>query len=235
MMAKAARVLYRLQMLDSELSELRSKLREIDGSLGETRELLAARDRFSQAEGGLADGRSRLRDLEMDLQLLTERMAGSEARLYGGKVVNPKELAAMQQDLSHMKSSRSVLEDDVLACMTRIDDVTSELATARSQLAAIEEVWKVEQSRLGRDAEKLRARAAVLAENRPEVTALVTSRDLSAYEELLRAKGGRAVAMLVGGMCQGCRVTLPTGKVQSVRQSQELVTCTNCERILLVE
>ena len=234
-MARIALTLHRLQILDSELSEQRSKLREVDGLLGETRELTTARECFTQAEGDLASARSRLRDLEMDLQALTERITTTEARLYGGKVTNPKELAVMQQDLSHMKRSRTTLEDDVLAGMTGAEDAGAGLVTARSRLDVVEGKWRTEQDRLGRDAEKLRARVASLTEDRDELVALVTPRDLTMYEELLRAKGGRAVAVLVGGMCQGCRVTLPTGKAQGVRQSQELVTCTNCGRILFVE
>jgi predicted nucleic acid-binding Zn-ribbon protein len=234
-MARAALTLHRLQILDSELSEQRSKLREVDGLLGETREVTAARACFTQAEQDLAGARSRLRDLEMDLQVLTERITTTEARLYGGKVTNPKELAAMQQDLSHMKRSRTALEDDVLVGMTGVEDAGARLVTARSQLDMIEGKWRTEQDRLGREAEKLRARVATLTEDRSKLVALVTPRDLSTYEELLRAKGGRAVALLVGGMCEGCRVTLPTGKVQGVRQSQVLVTCTNCGRILFVE
>ncbi|MBC7260907.1 MAG: nucleic acid-binding protein, partial [Chloroflexi bacterium] len=47
--------------------------------------------------------------------------------------------------------------------------------------------------------------------------------------------GGRAVALMVDQMCQGCRVMVPTSKAQIVRRGQELVTCTNCGRILVVQ
>jgi predicted nucleic acid-binding Zn-ribbon protein len=53
------------------------------------------------------------------------------------------------------------------------------------------------------------------------------------YAELMKKKGGRAVVLLAGQTCGGCRVTLASGKAQQVRRGQELITCTNCERILV--
>ncbi len=235
MMARSAQTLYRLQLLDSELSEQRSRLRETESLLGESQELLAARQAHDEVAGEQSIWRGRLRDLEWDLQKLTEKVAATEQSLYAGRVTNPKELGALQQDHDHLKRSRVKLEDEVLAAMTRLEECEKAVTERAARRADVEARWQDGQAKLTREAETRRARIAALSENRKQLTSLISATDLALYDDLLRKKGGRAVALLVGSMCQGCRVTVPTSKAHGVRQGQDLFTCTNCGRILIVE
>ena len=235
MMARSTQTLYRLQLADSELSDLRSKLRDAEGLLGEPQELLLSRRQQGQAEAELISWRSRLRELEMDLQKLMSEIAEAEQNLYAGRVSNPKELGALQRDHDYMEQARSKLEDQVLAAMARVEECEKALGETRVLQENGEERWRREHDRTAKEVEKLRARVGALTEKRTALTPLVTPTELGLYEDLLKKKGGRAVVLLVGGMCQGCRVTLPSGRAQLVRQSEEPVHCNNCGRILIVE
>ena len=234
-MPKVAQVLYRLQLLDTDLSEQLSKLREAEGLLGESRELLSARHAREQANAELANWQARLRELEMDLEALNSRIAATEQRLYSGRVTNPKELAGLQQDHEYSMRSRDRVEDQVLLAMERVDKSEKAVADASARLEHVETQWQEAQARLAKQIEQLQGRIAALKEERAEVAARLEASDLALYEELLRKKGGRAVVLLSGQMCQGCRVTLASGKAQRVRLDQELITCTNCGRILTTE
>jgi predicted nucleic acid-binding Zn-ribbon protein len=233
--SKSAQTLYRLQLLDTELAEQRAKLREAESQLGESQELVAARTADSQAQSELAEWATRLKSLEIDLQILSDRLRASEQRLYSGQVTNAKEVGAMQKDHEQWKRSRTRLEDEVLTAMTRLEDCELTAGEARRRLTGIEAHWQTAQEKLSGDVAKLQARIAALLEKRAPVTGGISPADLVAYEDLWKKKGGRAVVLLVGSMCQGCRVTLPSGKVQLVRQATDLVLCTNCGRILVPE
>jgi predicted nucleic acid-binding Zn-ribbon protein len=150
-------------------------------------------------------------------------------------VTNPKELGSLQQDLEHSKRSRRKLEDDVLTAMVLLDDCEKALSGSTARLADVEKAWKEHQASLDARIEKLQARIEALREKRASVASLLSGRDLGLYEDLKQQKGGRAVALLTAGMCQGCRVTVSTSKAQLVRRGAELITCTNCGRILTVE
>lgn len=235
MMATLGQKLYRLQLLDTEVAEQRSRLRETQAKLGETRELLDARAAAEGAARELGQQRTRLKDLEFALQQLNTKIKKTADRLYSGKVTNPKELHALQQDHDYLRRARDKQEDEVLHAMTALDEREAEASTASAHLAAVEDRWRTEQERLSRQAERLEAKVAALVKDR---AGLVTPLDASArslYEELMKKKSGRAVALLIGQTCGGCRVTLPSGKVQQVRRGRELVTCANCERILVVQ
>jgi predicted nucleic acid-binding Zn-ribbon protein len=230
-----AQILYRLQSLDSELSEQLSKLREAEALLGETAELRAARRALKKANQELATCGTRLRSTEMDLQGVNERIAVTRERLYSGRVTNPKELSSLQQDLQYTDRSRQKLEDDVLTTMVLLEDCEKALGTATDRLADVDKAWQEQQASLHARIEQLQAQIAGLQGQRAEVAGRLSAGDLALYEDLKRQKGGRAVALLTTGMCQGCRVTVSTSKDQLVRRGTELITCTNCGRILTAE
>ena len=54
------------------------------------------------------------------------------------------------------------------------------------------------------------------------------------YESLLKTRDGSAVAKVERGMCQGCRLTLPTLELQRARSSEGIARCGSCGRILYV-
>jgi predicted nucleic acid-binding Zn-ribbon protein len=57
---------------------------------------------------------------------------------------------------------------------------------------------------------------------------------LQRYEALRRTKGGLAVAKVVRGLCQACRMSLPTQLQQRVRNGRQTVLCSSCGRMLLL-
>lgn len=235
MMAKEGHTLYQVQLLDTELAGQASKLREAEGMLGESPELIAAREAYEKASQELAKWRSRLRDLEFDWQQVEEKIAATEQRLYGGQVTNPKELRSLQLDHEQQKRTQQKLEDDVLLAMTRVDELDKRVRESQARWKAVETKWRGEQAQLRQQIEQLRDRMAAAKKQRAMLMARLEPATRALYEELLRKKGGRAVVLMADQMCQGCRVTVPTSKAQIVRRGLELVTCTNCGRILVVQ
>lgn len=234
-MSNLGRKLYQLQAIDLELREQLSRLREKEGLLGETDDLRSAKGSVAEGERDLATKRSHARELEFELDKTTDKLKTTEGRLYGGGVSNPKELHGMQQDQEYLQRARARYEDELLQAMAAVEAAESELAARSKHLADVLKVWEQAQSALNDQVQALRNKVAELKSQRSSLLAGIDLPSLSLYEDVARKKGGRAVALLAGQMCQGCRVTLPTGKVQEVRRSTTLVLCTNCGRILVVD
>jgi predicted nucleic acid-binding Zn-ribbon protein len=227
-----AESLYRLQTLDLEIAEKTNRRQEIEASLGESEALRKARRLLQAEEQQLAEFQKRLRRQEMDLRSLSSKIAAEEKKLYGGRIKNPKELASLQEEVKYLKRNKSEMEDEMLETMLEIEDGEAEVAAKRERLQEIEAQWSREQADLREEQAALQARLDGLAGQRKALRASIDDRDLVVYEELRRRKGGLGVALLVGGLCQGCSVTLPSGEVQKARRSQDLAFCSNCGRIL---
>jgi predicted nucleic acid-binding Zn-ribbon protein len=231
-MGDGVEAIYRLQLIDTEMDETRATLRSVESQLADNEEVLTAAKAVRENEETTQKLYSSLRVLEMDLQEVSDKIASTEGALYGGEVTNPKELAGMEQELEYLKRRQSSVEDDTLLIMSEVEEQEEALEATREQLSRIERGSDRRKLELRKDEEELLSRLAVLEEERMEMVQLVSRQDLRAYEDLRSQKGGQAVALLENGICQGCRVALPTSLVQRVRRGSEVVYCGSCQRIL---
>ena len=54
------------------------------------------------------------------------------------------------------------------------------------------------------------------------------------YERLMKSKGGNVVVGVQHGVCGGCHMKLPTQTMVTCQAQNELVSCINCGRILVL-
>jgi hypothetical protein len=71
-----------------------------------------------------------------------------------------------------------------------------------------------------------------VAAERESLAATLDAAEIGQYEHLRRAKAGLAVAKMERGLCQACRMSLPTHQQQQVKSGRRLVLCNNCGRML---
>jgi len=230
-----AHALYQLQLTDSECLRTGRALEEAEAGLGETREVRQARQMLAQEEDAFGKWSVRMRDLDLELKGLGEKIERSEQRLYGGGVRNPKELGSLQADLEHLRRRRDRAEDQLLEAMTEVDEREARVTEARALLDQVESQWNVEQAGRRSTVARLKEDLVSLRGRRDELRSSISTPDLALYDRLLRSKGGLAVAVLKGQLCGGCRVRVPSSLAQRVRQGAELVICNNCGRIIVKE
>ena len=228
-------LLYRLQTIDLEIGNGQRRLGEVEAGLGESAELRQARQAVQKAEDELSRWRTTLRDLELEARSLTAKIPSAEERLYSGRVTNPKELANLQDEVSYLKRRRGELEDRQLEAMVEVEEYEAEVDSKKASLAQIEAEWSQAQKRLTEERSELEERLTHLEEERVKMEGMIGPEDLTLYGELRGRKGGQAVALLKEGVCQACRVTLPTSQVQQVRSRDSLSFCSSCQRILCAE
>jgi predicted nucleic acid-binding Zn-ribbon protein len=209
-------------------------LQEAEGGLGETEDLRQARADLQREESGLTTLRTRVRDLELEVKGLNGKASATEKRLYGGEVRNPKELASLQADLASLRARRDSLEDAILAGLTEMDEREARLRELRGRWQAVQSAWEVRQGELQASVSALRAQLVELDERIARLRAALPASLLEVYDEACRKKGGRGIAAIRGGLCEGCRVSVPTSIVQQVRGGEQIHRCTSCGRILCV-
>jgi predicted nucleic acid-binding Zn-ribbon protein len=224
--------IYKLQLLDDEMEATADGLRTIEKQLESDEDLLAARRAAQGREAALRESRSQLRDLEFDLEQVLSKVTAAKNALYGGEITNPKELTGIEQELEYLSRRQSVLEEDALAVMAEVEEREDRQQAAEELLVRAQETHDASQLELRQKAEELRDRLGALSVERDEIRKVISSKNLAVYDGLRIQKRGQAVALLENGICQGCRVALPTSLVQRVRRGTELVQCGSCQRIL---
>jgi predicted nucleic acid-binding Zn-ribbon protein len=228
-------LLYCLQTIDLATDNGKRRLEEVEAGLGKSEELRQAQRTLQKVKDELNHWRTTLRDLELEARSLTTKITSVEERLYSGRVTNPKELANLQNEVSYLKRRRGELEDRQLEAMVQVEEHEAKADSKKASLAQIEAEWTQTQKRLTEERGELEERLAHLRKERIELERTIGVEDLALYGELYSRKGGRAVALLEGGVCQACRVTLPTSQVQQAHSGDSLIFCSSCQRILYVE
>lgn len=224
--------LYRLQQIDTEWDAKHGRLAEIKAVLADDRALRKARKSLKEAEERTRRWQTKQRDLELEIESLSDKMARSEKRLYGGKVHNPKELSDLQAEIDSLKRRRQRLEDTLLEAMIKREEAQTTLDAANAGLEDEKSKRAKLEADLEEEREALKRRLEELARKRELVTSRIDASTLTTYERIRDLKGGQAVAEISGDACSACGVTVAPSLEWRLREG-EMIQCDTCRRILV--
>ena len=224
------KILYELQQLDLKIQREMDVSEEIAGRLGESEELVQAKATLMSEEESLDAATKRQRDLEQQIEGLSEKIAHESEKLYGGKVKNPKELVGIEQEIVILGTKLRQQEDALLDIMAEVEATQKRAKVNAEKLHIIEEKWQMEQRHLSQQKADTEKRIADLGQKRKELAAGISHDSLELYEAT-RLKRGQAVVRIEQGRCQGCRLMLSTSELQRARTGN-IVLCNTCNRIL---
>lgn len=228
-----ARQLYQLQGVELEIESEEQALARSVGQLGESRVLAEAKARLSGVRQRLEQLEHEQHDAEWQIEDLEPKLAAARESLYGGRISNPKELSSLQHEVEGLESRRNRLEEKALGIMERVELATAELASAGSELEALENVWRGEQQKLSLEIERLKGSLSELRRRRQLMLAGISAETVDFYDRL-KVQKGWAMARVEQGTCGGCRISLSTAELQRARGNR-LVECSSCGRILFLD
>ena len=224
--------LLQLQAVDQEWDEKAQLYQNVRQWLIDQSELESMRAAQADREAQLVARSAELRDAELELASLQDKVEGVERDLYSGRTTSPRELEALRQDGEYLRRRLSTIEDRALEQMEQVDELDASAQGGRVALADFEARWADEREALTAQYSALRARLQELKAERDALRSGLTRAPLALYDELRRSKGGVVLAEESEGVCQTCHVTVPAYKVQQLRTGAETITCEGCGRIL---
>jgi uncharacterized protein len=230
----AAQELYELQDLDLRIEADGARVETERAKIEEPVAIRQARAAIAATEQQIAGLQKELRSTEQEVESVTAKKTAVHAKLYGGAVTVPRELAALEAEEAALAKTLSQLEDRELEFMTSAEEAEKVLTGARTSLEQALATWSQEGQEAHQHIDALQAELDKLHAERAEMAAKVSPANLATYERMRPRKGGRAVAMVKDNMCQACRVNLPSGDVQRARGADPPSTCENCGRLLYV-
>lgn len=223
--------LYALQELDLAIAADQAAIADIDSRLDEPEELTEARVAHRTGQEVLRAAEHTFKESEFEADELKTKIEPLEKKLYQG-TMPPKELEALQLDIESLKRRRSALEDAALAAMDALEQAQRQASEAEQRVQQLIEQFGAEQEDMGARRQEIEAEIARLDQERAEAAVAIDPSLLKLYETLRTNKGGRGVAKLEGGACQGCRISLPMNVQQRARAGAAVIQCPSCERIL---
>jgi predicted nucleic acid-binding Zn-ribbon protein len=220
-----------LQDRDRKIRRVRGELSHIEPERNTMKAKAAA------AQNALEEAKVRARQLESDrknLELEVEEKKQLILKYANQQFQTRKneEYRALQHEIDTCKADIIKIEDREIALMEQAEAVQKELLQGQKEANEARQRAEELVARLNEREENLRKELGELETNREELASAVTEGERARYERLVRNKGESVVVGVQGGVCGGCHMRLPPQLLVFCQQAKELVTCSNCGRIL---
>ncbi len=224
--------LYELQSIDTLLDQNRIRLKEIAAKLADDSKMKSAESNFISAERNMKKASIKLKESEKKVKEQRLKIKTTDAKLYGGKITNPKELKDLQDESESLKRYLSILEDRQLEKMLDLDEIIEQHKNEEKKLDTTKEAVKLMHQEFTMERERIEINVKTLESRRQSTTAIIPKEDLVLYEKLRKIGHGLAVAKVNNRSCSACGATLTAALHQSARSPNNITLCETCGRIL---
>ncbi len=231
---RSVKQLYDLQLLDWEIQKRKEELSRIRAILADDSRRQNAHRRLTALQRKLDGLGPPRRQAQSAIDQIEQRVANIDQRMYSGAVTNPRELEAYQDERAMLVRNQGVEEDRLLDLMVEAEDTQQSRDEAQEVFDKIHGERSAEVAELGARDEELASDLPALKQRRSAMATEFSPQVLAIYETVRRSRGGQGAALLdQRGLCQGCRLVVPLTESQRVRNSEDIVQCGSCARILI--
>lgn len=142
------------------------------------------------------------------------------------------EYQALTKEIEGCRAEIMKLEDGQIDLMEQGETVQKEITEANQKLALARKNADELVAQLNQREQNLMKQQEQLKAEREHLASGVDSSAMGRYERLLKSKGENVIVGVTHGVCGGCHMRLPPQLLVSCQAEKELVSCSNCGRIL---
>jgi predicted nucleic acid-binding Zn-ribbon protein len=220
-----------LQDRDRRIHRVQQELAQI----GPERDTYQTKATVTQAQ--LETARTRIRQIESDrkrLELDVETKKQQIEKYANQQLLTRKneEYRALSHEIDACKADITKIEDQEIVLMEQTEAAQKEAVRLLRETDEIKKLAEGQIAQLNQREENLRKELAELQRGRAELATAVDQTVCQRYERLFKSKGENVVVGVHHGVCGGCHMKLPAQILVMCQAQQELVSCTNCGRIL---
>ncbi len=233
-MIESIEVLKRLQSLKSKINELKEyqELRKQDVQKKKTQ----IEDKKALAEEKHEEKLSRQKEIDRkELDLKTDEGEITKYNVQLNSIKTNKEYTALCTEIGSKKADMSILEDEILNTMSKLESVNEENNKLQEDLRREEESLKNLIESVDTDVKKTDIEIEEIQNDQKKYIDALDENSLKHYNRLSSIKGGKAVVAVIDNMCGGCSMKITAQTLNLLMGSNELVFCQSCSRILYLE
>lgn len=218
------------------------RLRHRRATLPERTQLAARLNALAELESRVAEVTGRRDDvvqeerrLDDEVALLEAKAKSEEQRMYSGTISSPRELQAMQADVTQLRRHVRQLEDDELEVLERREALDTQVKALEAEADGIRSDISQLEAAIAEQEAVIDAELAVETKARAKVAPGIPGDVLALYEEVRVANRGVGAARLTGVNCGACHLALPATEVDRIRHlpPDAAARCEHCGAILV--
>ncbi len=224
--------LYQLQQTDTQINAADQRIAEIKKTISGDKRILAAKQSIKRTSQQVLKAQQALRTIEEKAKEIRVKLETSNAKLYGGRITNPKELQDIQLDVAASKKRLTDLEDKQLTAMFELEEAEAAQSAAEKKLQQTEAQTLTDHASLNGELTQLNKTRDRLLSERNAIAGSIDAVHIAVYDNLITEKYGTAVVPLEDDTCTACGATIRSSTLQAARSPKEITFCPTCKRII---
>jgi predicted nucleic acid-binding Zn-ribbon protein len=198
-----------LRAREANVAQLKAKLDEAKGRVQETQMAI------NRKQLDLKAGEQKIVDLKLKLNLANSN----------------KEYQSFMEQIAAAEMANSVMADEILEAMEKVDGLGVAVKESEQQLAAGTQEFEKMRQAIEQSAASLRADIALYEERLGKAEAELPGDFKIDYNRIVRGKGANAMASVEDGVCGGCGQQITLNMQNELRLSRP-VFCKSCGCLL---
>lgn len=168
---------------------------------------------------------------QKQLLLSSNEAAVKRRRLQLTQASDNREYQALKDQIAADEMANSVLADEILEGMEKIDELAQKVEAAEKALAKGKADSEKAEAEVKNDEPLIRGDLKRLGEEMKHVEEGVPSEFREFYDRLVRNRGADALALVEGHYCSGCNRQIPLNRINALMLGRP-ITCQACGRLL---
>jgi uncharacterized protein len=223
-----------LQAVEADIRRVQALLAETPAKLAAiARELEAFEATLAEEDGQLQAVQKAYREQERETQVVLAQIRKSNERL--ATVKTNKEYQSILKEIDDLGRKNSLIEDDMLAFLDRIEAAEGAVKRKKAQVQALRLAADRQKDEIDRDNQQLTVRLADLAQAGREAAQAVDPVLLERFRRVQEQVKQGAVAPVIDAVCQGCHLNIPWQLFNELHRFDELTFCPHCRRIIFCQ
>lgn len=223
-----------LQTVEADIRRVETLLAGTPAKLAAvTLELEAFEATLAEEDGQLQAVQKTYREQEREAQVALAQIRKSNERL--ATVKTNKEYQLILKEIDDLKRKNSLIEDEMLACLDRIEAADAVVKQKKAQVLALRQTADLQKAEIERETRQLTAHLTDLTQAGREAARAVDPVLLESFRRVQEQVKQGAVAPVVDAVCQGCHLNIPWQLFNELHRFDELTFCPHCRRIIFCQ
>jgi len=222
------------QDLLMERVAIEKDVRELPKSIAAQEEVLTrARKSFGERSQRLADVQGLVGSLRAELADVVAHKDKSEQQM--DTISSPREFEALNKEITEAGLKEDQLRKDLKREEENLREAEGEVRASETLISSQETEIGEKRARIQNEEASMRERIGELKGKETDLTRDIDPEVVFKFERIIKSKQGVGIVPVRGVVCSGCSMILPAQFVNDVRQSDKIVFCPYCSRVLFYE
>ena len=223
------------------LQSLKNKINELETSQERRKQDVQEKNVQIENQKSLADKKHEEKiavQKEIDRKELDLNTNEGEITKYNvqlNSIKTNREYSALVSEIGSKKADMSILEDEILNTMSRLEIANQDYEKATECLRNEEESLKDLINSVDAEIKETDNEIEKIKNEQKKYIDLLDEYSLKHYNRLANIRGGKAVVSVIGNVCGGCFMNVTTQTINELMGGDDLVFCLSCSRILYLE